>query len=224
MQVSQGESWHGHGTHIPAHLGVLSLIGVFVVLRQPVDGATWRVGDVDHPWRLHPVSALLDAGESYKPDYIWGGAYSVEIAVDDDGDGLVDEDPVDIVDDDGDGSYNEDPANSVDDDRDGQVDEDGPDVQRDNDGDGLLSEDGLRTGGVIYDPALRAEYENEPFFRHPDAASAEEDPAGTGYGWGDDDRDGRFNEDPLDGADNDRDGLVDEDPTGGVPCLKRLPR
>ena len=161
---------------IHSFLSALPAIVVLVIgLRQPVDGTSWRIGDADHPWRLHPVSALLDVGEPYRPDYIWGGAYSVEVAVDDDGDGLVDEDPVDLVDDDGDGQYNEDPPNLVDDDHDGLVDEDGPDVQWDNDGDGLLNEDGLRTGGVIYDPALRAEYENEPFFRHPDAASAAAD-------------------------------------------------
>ena len=207
---------------LPSFLSALSAIVVLVIgLRQPVDGTSWRIGDADHPWRLHPVSALLNVGEPYRPDYIWGGAYSVEVAVDDDGDGLVNEDPVDLVDDDGDGQYNEDPANLVDDDHDGLVDEDGPDVQWDNDGDGLLNEDGLRTGGVIYDPALRAEYENEPFFRHPDAASAAADTESRGYGWGDDDRDGRSNEDPVDGEDNDRDGLVDEDPAAAPVPLPR---
>lgn len=28
------------------------------------------------------------------PDYVWGGGFAVEVAVDDDGDGLIDEDPV----------------------------------------------------------------------------------------------------------------------------------
>ena len=47
----------------------------------------------------------------------------------DDGDGLIDEDPVELVDND----------------LDGLIDEDGPDPQFDNDGDGLLNEDGLYT-------------------------------------------------------------------------------
>jgi len=207
---------------ILSHLPALSLIVVLVVgLRQPADSTTWRVGDADHPWRLHPVSALLDAGDPYKPDYIWGGAYSVEVAVDDDGDGLVDEDPVDIVDNDGDGLFNEDPVDGIDNDRDGLIDEDGPDPQFDNDGDGLLNEDGLWTGGVIYDPALRKEYTLAPFFRHETPEEAALDPQGGGWGWGDDDHDGRFNEDPVDGEDNDRDGLVDEDPAAAAVPLPR---
>jgi len=133
---------------------------------------------------------------------------------DNDEDGLIDEDPVNGIDDDGDGAVDEDPVDLIDNDRDGLVNEDGPDPQIDNDGDGLLNEDGPRTGGVIYDPTLRGTYADEPYFRHPDAESAAADPLGQGYGWGDDDRDVRTNEDPVDGLDNDRDGLVDEDPAG----------
>ena len=232
----------------------LSLTVVLLAgLWQPVKGATWRVGDSNHPWCLHPVSALLDAGDAFKQDYIWGGAYSVEVVVDEDGDGLIDEDPVDIVDDDGDGLYNEDPVDEFDNDedgvadedpvdgvdndedglvdeddidyidnhRDGLVNEDGPDAQFDNDGDGFLNEDGMRTGGVIRDSRLRTGYEGAPFFRFPDAESAAADPQGAGYGWGNDDRDSRFNEDDVNGRDDDGDGLVDEDPPGPPISLPR---
>ena len=233
---------------------LLSLVLALVAgLCPPTHGASWRVGDSDQPWCLYPVSVLLDEGFAHRPEYIWGGSYSVEIVVDEDGDGLIDEDPVDIVDDDGDylynedgadlfdndadglidedpvngidddgdGSIDEDPVDFIDNDRDGLVNEDGPDPQFDNDGDGLLNEDGPRTGGVIYDPTLRGTYESEPFFRHPDAESAAADPGGQGFGWGDDDRDTRTNEDPLDGRDNDGDGLVDEDPAGPPGALPR---
>lgn len=181
---------------------------------HPAGAGSWRVGDRNQPWQLYPVSFLLDAGEVYKPDYLWGGGHGVEVVVDDDGDGLVDEDPVDLVDEDGDGLFNEDPKNGVDDDRDGKVDEDEADLQFDNDGDGLLDEDGLVTGGKIYDPELRTHYAAAPFFRDSTAVAAAANPKGSGYGWGDDDYDSRFNEDPLDGKDNDQDGLVDEDGPG----------
>ena len=79
----------------------------------------WRVGDDIHPWTLRPVTGRLDLGRSW----------AVEIVVDDDGDGLIDEDPPELIDNDIDGLINE----------------DGPDPQIDNDGDGLLNEDGLYT-------------------------------------------------------------------------------
>ena len=199
-----------------------ALAGLLASLPGILGAATWRIGDGDQPWRTFPVSYRLDAGEVYRHDYIWGGPHAVEIAVDDDGDGLVDEDPVEIVDNDGDGLFNEDPADGIDSDRDGLVDEDGVEAQFDNDGDGLLNEDGMRTGGVVYDPALRAQMESPPFERYPTQEAASGDPEGHGtgwgdgggYGWGDDDRDVNFNEDDLDGIDNDGDGLVDEDPPG----------
>lgn len=182
--------------------------------------ASWRIGDSGQPWRLYPVSFLLNAGKTFKPDYVWGGAHAAEIVVDDDGDGLIDEDPVDVVDDDGDGLFNEDLADGIDNDRDGLIDEDGVDPQFDNDGDGLLNEDGLITGGEIYDPKLRRDLAEEPHFRYATAVESAADPEGPGYGWGDDDKDVSFNEDPIDGIDNDNDGLVDEDPpapSAGVP-------
>ena len=142
---------------------------------------------------------------------------------DNDEDGLVDEDPVDGIDNDGDGLVDEDPVDFIDNDRDGLINEDGPDPQFDNDGDGLLNEDGLRTGGVIYDPTWRVFFQEAPFFRHQDAASAAADPdgVGMGWGWGDDDRDSRVNEDDLNGLDDDGDGLVDEDPPGPPASLPR---
>jgi len=234
---------------IRAGLGI-----VLAGLCCPAVAATWRIGDRNQPWRLHPVSFVMDTGVRFKPDYEWGGQHAAEIAVDDDGDGLIDEDPVNLFDDDGDGRYNEDgpnpqvdddgdgllsedpidgedndgdgvvdedPIESEDDDQDGLYDEDGPDPQLDDDGDGLLNEDGLFTGGVIHDPELREGYTREPFFRYatPEEARADARAWGSGYGWGDDDCDARFNEDPVDGADNDGDGLVDEDDTAAPTVL-----
>ena len=167
--------------------------------------ATWRIGDVDQPWRLHPVSFELDGSPAvYKPDYLWGGAYAVEIVVDDDGDGLIDEDPVDRVDDDGDGFFNEDPDDGLDNDLDGLVDEDGADPQRDGDGDGLINEDGLMTGGPLASAALQGE---PPW-------STREVPGE----FGDDDGDASVNEYPSNGRDDDGDGLIDEDDrAAGIP-------
>ncbi len=189
------------------------LIGLTICLLRPGEPSAqtiaWRLGDSQHPWRLHPVSQLFDAGESYRPEYAWGGSHATEVVVDDDGDGAIDEDPVDLVDDDADGLVNEDASDGLDNDGDGLIDEDGPDGQRDNDADGLLNEDGRHTGGVFWDPILAQAYAQAPFHRAPTAVSAGADLAG--YGFGDDDYDGRFNEDALDGTDNDGDGLVDED-------------
>ncbi len=63
--------------------------------------------------------------------------------IDDDGDGLIDEDPINLIDDDGDGLIDEDPGDiykNIDNDNDGLVDEDESD-SIDNDGDGLIDED-----------------------------------------------------------------------------------
>ncbi len=77
-------------------------------------------------------------------------------AWDDDEDGLIDEDRLDVIDNDGDGLFDEDPRDPFDDDGDGVFDEDGidgidndddllidedPYVGIDNDGDGLIDED-----------------------------------------------------------------------------------
>ena len=174
------------------------LLALVLVSAQRLPADTWRVGDRDQPWRPHPVSRVFNVGPSFRPDYVWGGGFAVEVAVDDDGDGRIDEDPVNRVDNDGDGFRNEDPVNGRDDDRDGLVDEDGADPQFDDDGDGLINEDGLHTGGIIADPAMRSGYSEAPYFRDP-------------FEYGDDDGDGLFNEDPVNGRDDDGDGLVDED-------------
>lgn len=196
-------------------------VALVLLLADAARSTTWRIGDARHPWRLHPVSFVLTTGETYRPAFDWGGSFAAEVVVDDDGDGRVDEDPVDLVDDDGDLLWNEDPVDGVDNDLDGLVDEDGPDPQFDNDGDGLLNEDGLHTGGPIYSPAVRAAYAGTPFFRYATAAEAAVDARGWGpsFGWGDDDRDGRFNEDPANGVDDDGDGLTDEDDVGPDPAL-----
>lgn len=190
-------------------MGSICTVAAAGLLAAPAPAATWRVGDVDQPWLLFPVSSELDvSSERFRPDFVWGGPYAVEIVVDDDGDGRIDEDPVDLVDDDGDGFYNEDGPDGVDNDRDGRVDEDGADRQLDNDGDGLLNEDGRMTGGVIFDPGLR---EAAPY-------GTRERPGE----YGDDDLDASVNEDPVNGRDDDGDGLVDEDdrapgmPPGGT--------
>ena len=207
--------------HARASLQGLVIL-IIVAELTPAAAGTWRVGDRDQPWSMFPVSFRLDAGDVFRREYIWGGPRAVEIVVDDDGDGLIDEDPVEVLDNDGDGLFNEDPVDGIDSDRDGVIDEDGVDPQFDNDGDGLLNEDGLRSGGGVYHTGLRGEMEAEPFRRYPTAGAALGDPdnhgtawgEGGGYGWGDDDRDVNYNEDDLDGRDNDGDGLVDEDPPG----------
>jgi len=91
----------------------------------------WRVGDEAHPWTLLPVTGRLDLGRSW----------AVELIADDDGDGLIDEDPVELIDNDNDGSMNEDPVDpQIDNDEDGLINED-PDNNLDDDGDGLIDED-----------------------------------------------------------------------------------
>ena len=113
------------------------IVAIHLAVPILVWGGTWRVGDSTHPWNLRPVSTQLDASSSnFRPEYLWGGAFSVEIVVDDDGDGQIDEDGPELIDNDGDGFVNEDPSDGLDNDLDGLVDEDGPDPQRDNDGDG----------------------------------------------------------------------------------------
>ena len=191
-------------------VGVSGLLAGLQVGSASAQTATWRLGDDGHPWRLHPVSQLFDAGETYQPDYEWGGSHAVEVVVDDDGDGAIDEDPVDLIDNDADGLVNEDWADGLDNDGDGLIDEDGADGQRDNDGDGRLNEDGRHSGGPFWDPILAQAYTQAPFHR-PRAAGDTEGDSSRGYGFGDDDYDGRFNEDAVDGVDNDGDGLVDED-------------
>ena len=94
----------------------------------------WRVGDEDHPWELIPVTGRLE----------WSRGWAVEIVTDDDGDGSIDEDGVELVDDDGDALINEDPVEEqIDNDGDGILNED-PVNSRDDDGDGLIDEDGPR--------------------------------------------------------------------------------
>ena len=174
---------------------------------------TWRVGDAAHPWRVTPVSGITH----------WGSGWAVEVLLDEDGDGLIDEDPVELVDndgdglinedpadpqrdDDGDGLINEDPVNGIDDDGDGLIDED--EVQRfDNDRDGLVNEDGP-----------------DPQIDNDGDGRLNEDGLWT---FTDDDYDGLRNEDPPepggpdDQVDNDGDGLINEDPYGQMTGTAR---
>ena len=81
----------------------------------------------------------------------------IPASIDNDGDGLRDEDPAlptdpslitggcAVIDNDGDGLYDEDPINGIDDDNDGLIDEDDPD----DDGDGLVDEDGACEDAVV---------------------------------------------------------------------------
>ena len=179
-------------------LGVLALSAVFTISDGYSEIKRWRVGDGDHPWTLRPVTGRIDLGRSW----------AAELLADDDGDGLIDEDPVELIDNDGDGiinedpvdpqidndgdgALNEDPDNNIDDDGDGLIDEDPPELI-DNDIDGLIDEDGP-------DPQIDNDGDgllNEDGF----------------YSQFDDDWDGLLNEDPLNGVDDDGDGLIDEDP------------
>ena len=178
------------------------LVAVLGIAFVSSDGYTeikrWRIGDDVHPWTLRPVTGRLDLGRSW----------AVELIADDDGDGLIDEDPVELVDNDddgqlnedpvdpqvdndGDGQLNEDPANGSDDDQDGLIDEDPPEFF-DNDLDGLIDEDGP-----------------DPQFDNDGDGRLNEDGLYTPF---DDDWDGQLNEDPTNGSDDDQDGLIDEDP------------
>jgi len=174
-------------------LGAVLLLGASI----EAEIRSWRVGDAEHPWTLKPVSGRIDLGRG------WG----VELLADDDGDGLIDEDPVELidndgdafinedpvdpqVDNDGDGALNEDPINNIDDDGDGQIDED-PVEAFDNDNDGLIDEDG---------PDPQVDNDGDGLFGEDGI-----------YSDFDDDYDGLQNEDPRNGIDDDGDGLIDED-------------
>ena len=178
---------------------LVAVLGVaFVLCNGYAEIKRWRIGDDVHPWILRPVTGRLDLGRSW----------AVELVADDDGDGLIDEDPVELIDndDDGlinedpadeqvdnddDGQLNEDPANGSDDDQDGLIDEDPPEFF-DNDLDGLIDEDGP-----------------DPQFDNDGDGRLNEDGLYTPF---DDDWDGQLNEDPANGSDDDQDGLIDEDP------------
>ena len=110
---------------------LVAVLGVaFVFSNGYTEIKRWRIGDDVHPWILRPVTGRLDLGRSW----------AVELIADDDGDGLIDEDPLELIDNDGDGQINEDPVDpQVDNDGDGQINED-PDNNRDDDGDGLIDE------------------------------------------------------------------------------------
>ena len=158
---------------------------------------TWRVGDGDHPWILTPVTGRLD----------WGRGWAVEILTDDDGDGLIDEDGVELVDNDGDGLINEDAVEEqLDNDGDGLFGED-PVDNHDNDGDGLIDEDDVEAFDDDID-GLVDEDGPDPQIDNDGDGLVNEDGLMTN---GDDDYDALLNEDPVDGIDNDGDGLVDED-------------
>ena len=159
---------------------------------------SWRVGDGTHPWILRPVSGRLELGRSW----------AVELLADDDGDGLIDEDPVDLIDNDDDGSINEDPVDpQVDNDNDGLLNED-EDNNLDDDGDGLIDEDPPELIDNDLD-GLIDEDGPDPQIDNDGDGLLNEDGLYSRY---DDDWDGLLNEDPVNGVDDDGDGLVDEDP------------
>ena len=157
----------------------------------------WRVGDQGQPWNLSPVSGRLS----------WGRGWAVEVVTDDDGDGAVDEDGVELIDNDDDGIFNEDPVDpQLDSDGDGQLSED-PVDNVDTDGDGLIDEDPAELFDNDLD-GLIDEDGPDPQVDNDGDGRLNEDGRHTN---GNEDYDLRTNEDPLDGVDNDGDGLIDED-------------
>ena len=176
-----------------AALGVVSILsnGYAEIKR-------WRVGDDVHPWTLRPVTGRLDLGRSW----------AIELIADDDGDGRIDEDPVELVDNDDDGQINEDPIDpQVDNDDDGQINED-PANGRDDDGDGLIDEDPPEFFDNDNDGRIDEDGPDPQFDNDGDGLLNED---GL-YSPFDDDWDGLLNEDPANGLDDDNDGLIDEDP------------
>lgn len=174
-------------------LGVVFLFDVAV----EAEIRSWRVGDADHPWTLKPVSGRIDLGRSW----------AVELLADDDGDGLIDEDPVELVDNDGDGLINEDPVDpQIDNDGDGALNED-PINNRDDDGDGLVDEDPVEAFDSDFDGQID-EDGPDPQIDNDGDGLINEDGFFSNF---DDDYDGAQNEDPVNGIDDDGDGLVDED-------------
>ena len=178
---------------------LVAVLGVaFVFSNGYAEIKRWRIGDDVHPWILRPVTGRLDLGRSW----------AVELIADDDGDGFIDEDPVELIDNDGDGQINEDPVDpQVDNDGDGQINED-PDNNRDDDGDGLIDEDPLELIDNDGDELID-EDGPDPQIDNDGDGLLNEDGLYTPY---DDDWDGLLNEDPINTLDDDGDGLIDEDP------------
>jgi hypothetical protein len=176
----------------------ITLCAAFLFSDSQAETKRWRVGDEAQPWNLRPVTGRIDLGRSW----------ATEIVADDDGDGLIDEDPVELVDNDGDGKINEDPIDpQIDNDEDGQVNED-PDNNIDDDGDGLVDEDPLELidndgDGLINEDGPDPQIDNDG------DGLLNEDGLYSHY---DDDQDGLLNEDPINNLDDDGDGLIDEDP------------
>ncbi|MFH1566660.1 MAG: FlgD immunoglobulin-like domain containing protein [Gemmatimonadota bacterium] len=195
---------------------IYGLVAVLaLVLCNGADAAvrTWRVGDAANPWRVKPVSGIVQ----------WGRGWSTEVLMDEDGDGLIDEDPVELIDNDGDGLLNEDPVDPQrDNDGDGQLNED-PIDGLDNDGDGLVDEDGVERFDNDRD-GLFDEDGPDPQIDNDGDGLVNEDGLWT---FTDDDYDGRLNEDPPEPGgsesqvDNDGDGLVNEDPYGQMTGTRR---
>jgi hypothetical protein len=175
------------------------LCAAFIYSDSHAEIKRWRVGDEAHPWTLLPVTGRLDLGRSW----------AVEVIADDDGDGLIDEDPIELIDNDNDGSMNEDPVDpQIDNDEDGQINED-PDNNLDDDGDGLIDEDPPELIDNDID-GLVDEDGPDPQFDNDGDGLLNEDGLYSVY---DDDWDGLLNEDEINGLDDDGDGLIDEDPS-----------
>ena len=178
---------------------LVAVLGVaFVSSNGYAEVKRWRIGDEVHPWILRPVTGRLDLGRSW----------AVELIADDDGDGLIDEDPVELIDNDDDALINEDPVDEqIDNDGDGQLNED-PANRSDDDGDGLIDEDPVELVDNDLD-GLIDEDGPDPQFDNDGDGLLNEDGLYTLF---DDDWDGQLNEDPINGSDDDGDGLIDEDP------------
>ena len=177
---------------------VLALSAAFLTSDGYAEIRRFRLGDDAHPWVLRPVTGRMDLGRSW----------AVELLVDDDGDGRIDEDPVELIDNDGDGTFNEDPVDpQVDNDGDGQLNED-PTNNLDDDNDGLIDEDPPELIDNDIDGLINEDGPDEQIANDGDGLLNED---GL-YSQYDDDWDGELNEDRTNNLDDDGDGLIDEDP------------
>ena len=185
-------------------MACVALAGLVWAVPAAGEVKVWRVGDQDQPWNVTPVTDVLP----------WGRGWAVEVVADDDGDGLIDEDPVELVDNDGDGLYNEDgPEAQVDTDNDGQINEDGPNGIDDG-GDGQIDEDPIEALNSDRDEFVdedgidpQIDNDGDGLLNEDSRRTVADDDLDSHYG-------ARTDEDPIDGRDNDGDGLADEDAAG----------
>jgi hypothetical protein len=182
-------------------------------------------------------------------DFIGGTPLVDEDSRDDDGDGLIDEDPLDGDDNDGDGLIDEDDGEAINNDGDTRIEvlpggvfvdtgipmyNEDPIDGIDNDGDGLVDEDWPDVFDDDNDGYFNEDTNVDGVDQDGDGLDGEDPTHGRdndldgyidedGPETGDDDHDGKVNEDPIDGYDNDGDGLIDEDTAGRLTILLDSP-